>query len=87
MVKTIRCHCGGKPSCRLCRGSKYYEYEVGPRGYLPFRCPTCEGRGRRDEPGQPPEPCPTCRGTGTVDPADPPGGGFLDVIWKALFGA
>lgn len=87
MPKRIRCHCGGKPSCRLCEGTKFYLYEVGPKGYLPFRCPTCEGKGDRRDGNEPPEPCPTCRKTGTVDPADPPSGGMIDIIWKALFGA
>ena len=87
MPKKIRCHCGGRSSCRLCNGAGFYLYEPGPRGYIPFRCPTCEGKGRLEEPGLEPETCPTCRGTGTVDPADPPHHGLLDVIWKALFGA
>ena len=88
MAKRIRCHCGGRPSCKLCNGTKFYGYDVGPRGYLPFRCPTCEGTGRLVDPGIEPEKCPTCRGQGQVDPADPPPGhGFIDVIWKAMFGA
>lgn len=87
MPKRIRCQCGGKPSCRLCEGTKFYQYEPGPRGYIPFRCPTCAGKGERREGTEPPEPCITCRGTGTVDPADPPSHGMFDIIWKALFGA
>jgi len=87
MAKKIPCHCGGRASCALCHGTGAYEYEPGPRGWLPFRCPTCEGRGRITEPGLEPTPCPTCRGGGTVDPADPPTKGMLDVVWKALFGA
>ena len=83
----VRCHCGGRADCKLCRGTKFYTYEPGPRGWLPFKCPTCEGTGRLVEPGEEPEKCPTCRGHGTVDPADPPPHGIFDVIWKALFGA
>ena len=81
----VRCHCGGRPSCRLCGGSRFYAYQPGPRGWLPFVCPTCEGVGRRDEPGLDPEPCPTCRGEGSIDPADPPLS-LLVTLRKALFG-
>ncbi len=86
-MPNVKCHCGGRSACRLCGGAGSYRYEPGPRGWMPFRCPTCEGRRTLDEPGVGPEPCPTCRGTGTVDPADPPARGMLDVIWKSLFGA
>ena len=41
MSKGLRCHCQGTPECRLCRGTGYYDYQPGPRGWLPFRCPTC----------------------------------------------
>jgi DnaJ-class molecular chaperone len=87
MTKSIKCHCGGRPSCKLCNGTSAFQYEVGPRGYLPFACPTCAGRGYLEEPGIDREKCFTCRGNGTVDPADPPSHGFLDIIWKSLFGA
>jgi hypothetical protein len=87
MTKTINCPCGGRPSCRLCHGSKSYQYESGPRGYLPFKCPTCNGAGWIEEPGLDREKCFTCLGNGTVDPADPPSKGLVDIIWKALFGA
>lgn len=88
MAKKIGCHCGKRPGCRLCEGTGFYRYEVGPRGYLPFRCPTCEGKGwRNGDGGAEPDKCPTCRGNGTVDPADPPSRGMIDIIWKALFGA
>lgn len=73
--------------CRLCDGTKFYAYEPGPRGWMPFRCPTCEGRGSIADSVTGREKCPTCRGTGTVDPADPPPHGIFDVIWKAMFGA
>ena len=82
----VKCHCGGRPDCRLCDGTGGYAYEPGPRGWMPFRCPTCEGSGRAGGAGAGGR-CPTCRGAGAVDPADPPTRGTLDVIWKALFGA
>ena len=84
MPKKIRCHCAGKASCRLCQGVGKYEYDPGPMGYIPFRCPTCAGKGWLVEPGIETEKCPTCRGNGNVDPADPPHNGIFDVIWKAL---
>ena len=87
MQKKISCHCGGRPSCKLCNGTKYYMYEAGPKGYLPFRCPTCAATGWITEPGLEREKCITCRGNGSVDPADPPSHGMFDIIWKALFGA
>lgn len=87
MLKSIKCHCGGRASCKLCNGTSAFQYEVGPRGYLPFACPTCAGRGYLEEPGIEREKCFTCRGNGTVDPADPPSHGFIDIIWKAMFGA
>lgn len=83
----VRCPCGRRADCRLCNGAGRYDYQPGPRGWMPFRCPTCEGKRTLAEPGAEPERCPTCRGAGTIDPADPPTRGFLDIIWKALFGA
>ncbi len=71
-IKRVRCPCGGDPVCRLCNGTKFYEYEPGPRVD-----PT--GAGRR--------PSGTGRGPGGADPGFPRSGGALDVIWKALFGA
>ena len=82
MPKRVRCHCKGNPECKLCQGSKFYLYEPGPRGWMPFACPTCTANGKLGE-----EPCFTCRGTGHVDPADPPAGGLLDVFWKVIMGA
>lgn len=87
MAKPVKCHCGGRPSCKLCNGTGAYAYEAGPRGWIPFKCPTCAGTGWVVEPGIEREKCFTCRGTGTVDPADPPSSGMLDIIWKAIFGA
>ena len=85
MLHRVRCYCAGRPSCRLCGGTTFYGYEPTSRGWLPFRCPTSDGRGHREEFGLDPECCPTCRGNGSVDPADPPLG-LLVVIRKCLFG-
>lgn len=82
MATRVRCHCKGNPSCKLCQGSKFYAYEPGPRGWMPFACPTCGGSGRVND-----APCTTCRSAGQVDPADPPVGGMLDVFWKIIMGA
>ena len=87
MSNKIGCHCAGNPSCKLCSGTKFYQYEPGPRGWMPFKCPTCSGTGWAEFPGKEREKCPTCRGNGSVDPADPPSSGMLNVIWKSLFGA
>ncbi len=86
-VKKIRCHCGGKSFCKLCRGAGKYEYDTGPMGYLPFKCPTCNGDREVVEEDGDRFPCPTCKATGHVDPAHPPPAGVLDVLTKILFGA
>lgn len=82
MPKRVRCHCKGNPECKLCLGTKFYAYEPGPRGWMPFACPTCGASGKLAEAA-----CFTCRGAGNVDPADPPAGGVLDVFWKVIMGA
>ena len=87
MPKRIRCHCGGLPSCRLCHGTGKYDYDPGPRGYVPFRCPTCEGRRNLADEDGATFPCPTCAGQGAVDPANPPPAGMWDVLTKIFFGA
>jgi DnaJ-class molecular chaperone len=88
MAKQIRCNCGGKPFCKLCLGKGKYDYDPGPRGYIPFQCPTCAGKQTlADEDGTPPYPCPTCKAQGVVDPAHPPPAGMFDVLMKILFGA
>lgn len=87
MAKRIRCHCKGDPACKLCRGTKFYEYEPGPRGWMPFPCPTCEATGKVPGEGGSTATCATCRGYKSVDPADPPVGGPLDVFWKIIMGA
>ncbi|VTR96417.1 unnamed protein product [Gemmata massiliana] len=90
MAASIRCHCQGNPECKLCFGKKFYPYQPGPRGWMPFRCPTCQGA--RNLPGSPniETPCFTCAGTGGIDPANPPFAkgwwGALRVGWKAFFG-
>jgi DnaJ-class molecular chaperone len=84
MAKKIRCHCAGKPECKLCKGTGVYEYEVGPQGYLPFPCPTCQGKGIL--PNTEKELCYTCVGEGRVDPAKPPIKGFWSLLWKSFMG-
>lgn len=90
-VHRVRCPCRGKLSCELCHGTKYYDYEVGPRGWMPFTCPTCQGgRTRPGEGGPPPEPCPTCQGEGLIDPGNPPLAegttGFIRKLWRIFMG-
>jgi hypothetical protein len=85
--KLIRCHCGGKSECKLCNGTGKYEYDPGPHGYVPFRCPTCEGRRNLTEEDGTVYACLTCKGAGQVDPAFPPPAGMWDVLTKILFGA
>ncbi len=89
MAEQVRCPCGGQPECQLCLGAGVYRYQPGPRGWMPFLCPTCQGRGRRSIDGAS-EPCFTCRGNGSIDPANPPRnptiGGFLRDLWRMLFG-
>jgi len=87
MAKRVRCPCGDSPECQLCHGTKYYEYQPGPRGWLPFRCPTCGGTGQLAGPGPEGRPCVTCRGERKVDPADPPYRGVWDLLCKIFFGA
>lgn len=87
MPRKIRCHCGGKESCLLCKGVGKYQYTPGHMGYMPFNCPTCEGkRNLSDEDGTI-FACMTCNGQGMVDPANPPNAGLLDILSKILFGA
>jgi DnaJ-class molecular chaperone len=91
-VKRVRCPCRGKFECKLCNGTKYYLYEVGPRGWMPFPCPTCDGKGTLPpEPGETEaRPCITCHGDGSIDPANPPYAegmpGLLRKLWKIFFG-
>lgn len=56
-------------------------------GYLPFQCPTCEGKQKLADEDGATYICLTCKGQGMVDPANPPHGGLLDVLSKILFGA
>jgi len=87
MPRNIRCHCGGKPSCMLCKGVGKYPYTPGHMGYLPFQCPTCEGKQTLKEEDGTTYTCMTCNGQGMVDPANPPIGNILDVLSKIFFGA
>jgi DnaJ-class molecular chaperone len=86
-VKQIRCHCAGKTDCKLCGGTGKYSYEPGERGYIPFRCPQCDGAKTVLLDGDERKPCLTCNGEGIIDPANPPPAGLLDVLTKILFGA
>ncbi len=90
-VHSVRCPCRGKLSCELCHGEKFYDYDVGPRGWMPFTCPTCKGERSVAAPsGGEPERCPTCHGGGTIDPGNPPLAegtpGLLRKIWMIFFG-
>ncbi len=89
MPKHIRCACRGEPDCRLCFGRKFYEYEPGPRGWMPFVCPTCSGTREVTVEGAV-ETCFTCAGTGAVDPANPPRDdsprGLIRNLWRIFFG-
>ncbi len=83
-VHKIRCHCQKKfAGCKLCLGTGKYDYTVTSAGYIPFKCPTCEGKRKLDDD----KACPTCRGQGAVDPADPPPAGWFDIMHKTLMGA
>ena len=90
MSARVRCHCRGNPECKLCHGTKFYSYQPGPRGWLPFQCPTCGGTGALAKAGGEREPCFTCQGAGTVDPANPPfaegWGGIIHTMWNTFFG-
>lgn len=91
-IHKVRCPCLGRfPECKLCSGSQFYDYEVGPRGWIPFKCPSCGGtRTLPNAEGSEPRRCPTCEGNGTIDPGYPPhgdnAGGFLRRMWKIFFG-
>jgi len=90
-VESVRCPCRGNPACKLCNGSKFYEYTVGPRGWIPFTCPTCGGaKSLPGADGKESQVCMTCEGGGVVDPGYPPSddstGGLLRKMWKVFFG-
>lgn len=85
MVKQLRCPCSGNPLCKLCDGRGVYSYGPGPRGWMPFVCPTCEGKGILELAGKPAEDCPTCHGARNIDPADLPVS-FFGKIRKMFFG-
>ena len=91
MPKRVRCTCRGNPDCKLCFGTAAYEYEPGPRGWMPFVCPTCSGaRAVTVEAERSTEVCFTCSGAGTVDPANPPRDdsprGLIRNLWRIFFG-
>ncbi|MBY0457692.1 MAG: hypothetical protein K2V38_10165 [Gemmataceae bacterium] len=89
MSKRVRCACNRHPDCKLCSGAGFYAYEPGPRGWMPFTCPTCAGKRVVTVEGQA-DRCFTCSGAGTVDPGNPPRdpstGGFLRDVWRIIFG-
>ena len=90
-VHSVRCPCRGKLACELCRGQKFYDYEVTDRGWMPFACPTCKGERTTANPdGGEPERCVTCHGDGWIDPGNPPMAegttGVVRKIWKIFFG-
>ncbi|MBN9517846.1 hypothetical protein J0H58_04880 [bacterium] len=86
MAKSVRCPCHGNPACKLCAGTKFYEYQPSDRGWLPFRCPTCADAKSAQER----QACVTCHGAVGIDPANPPYDpgwmGQARVGWKFLFG-
>ncbi|VTR91582.1 unnamed protein product [Gemmata massiliana] len=90
MPTQVRCRCQGNAECKLCLGKTFYAYQPGPRGWMPFTCPTCEGGGVLPSGGAPVRTCFTCAGAGTVDPASPPYApglrGALRIGWKIFFG-
>lgn len=89
MSHHIRCACQRNPDCKLCQGTGVYQYEPGPRGWMPFMCPTCEGTRETTVEGKA-ERCFTCSGSGSVDPANPPRDkstrGFARDIWRIFMG-
>lgn len=90
MAQQVRCPCRGRSDCELCRGTGFYGYVPGPRGWMPFTCPTCKGSRVVNIERGGPESCFTCLGVGSVDPAKPPsaGGtrGWARNAWRFLFG-
>ena len=89
MSHNVRCPCLGNPACKLCGGSGFYAYQPGERGWMPFTCPTCEGK-RELSVEDATEKCFTCHGVGSVDPAIPPRDrstrGYLRDVWRIFFG-
>jgi hypothetical protein len=90
MTTSVRCPCQGNAACKLCCGKKFYPFEPGPRGWMPFTCPTCRGKRVVPNASGAAEPCFTCDGGGSVDPAYPPYApgwrGALRIGWKIFFG-
>lgn len=89
MLKRINCNCQKSAGCKLCQGTGQYDYELGPAGWQPFRCPNCSGARNIEDPTAPDNKkvCATCKGEGIIDPANPPATGFWDKLSKILFGA
>ena len=89
MTKRLSCSCRKTAGCKLCHGTGSFDYELGPAGWQPFRCPNCDGKRTVPDTAAPSglNPCPTCDGLGMIDPANPPTQGFWDKLSKILFGA
>lgn len=87
--KSVRCACQKNPDCKLCFGRGVYEYEPDSRGWMPFVCPTCEGKREVSVEGVS-QRCFTCHAAGSVDPANPPRDrstrGLIRDIWRIFFG-
>jgi hypothetical protein len=90
VAQSVRCPCLGNPECKLCAGAEFYRYEPGPRGWMPFSCPTCQGTGSLPGENGTTRPCITCHGARNIDPARPPSApgtrGWLRNSWRFLFG-
>jgi len=90
MSTQVRCHCRGNPACELCHGERFYPYQPGPQGWIPFRCPTCLGKSVLQGATNAELPCFTCHRAGWVDPGNPPFApgwrGALRVGLKTFFG-
>lgn len=73
----------------MCAGKGWYDYEVGPLGWQPFRCPTCAGAKFIPDAtdAMKKKSCFTCKGTRMIDPADAPGNGIWDIFCKTFLGA
>lgn len=86
MAKSIRCPCHGNSACKLCGGTKSYDYQPTEQGWMPFRCPTCAGATTAAERRA----CVTCHGDLTIDPATPPYDpgwkGTARAVWKVFMG-
>jgi hypothetical protein len=83
---SVRCRCRDNPACKLCSGTKFYQYQPGELGWHLFPCPTCRDAKTSAER----QACVTCHGSARIDPAKPPFDdgwkGKFRIGWKFLFG-